>query len=80
MESGQVWYKRRQRPKRARFFAIKDEDDFGFSAVSMAAGAAWGYCFIGEEELEGFERRNELLTVDRIAKFILLGDLNTIIL
>ena len=85
MKIGEVWFKRRQKPERERFFVIKSDDikantNYGFNAITMTRGSLWEECFIGNEALEGFEKRNHLLTEKEIAKYILLGDLNPAIL
>ena len=79
MKIGDVWFKKRQLPERERFFVIKGNRDHGFIAITMAKGSFFEDCFIGAEAIAGFEKNN-LLTESEIAKYILLGDLDPVIL
>lgn len=80
MKNGDVWFKRRQNEKKCRFFAVKKGNNSGFHAITMTRQSLCENTFLSNESLEGFERRNTLLTENEIAKYILLGDLNPVIL
>ena len=86
MEINQVWLKTRQDDSKSRFFAIKKwtkrGSNLGFDMATSSKGdkEIWNEGFISKVDLEGFEKRNKLLTIEEIAKYILLNELNTIIL
>ena len=80
MERGQIWFKRRQDWNKSRFFSIKKNHELKFDVIMMAAGSLWENGSLGINELEGFEKKNSLLTDSEITKYILSGDLNPIIL
>ncbi len=80
MNVGEVWLKRRQRPERERFFVMKKNNNSGFRGLMMARQSLYENVFLSNDSIKGFEEKNKLLTDDEVAKYILLGDLNPVIL